>query len=195
MLKMGNKTHGTYILTFKNFFTFTGGLHCPYFLRSLIFKPVNIENVHHCLISYNCCWIYVKDLFNVYVLDLLSSSSPSAAYMHQWTVSALVQVMTCRLFGAKPLPELMLIYCQLDSWEQISVKLGLEFSNFHSRKCIWKCCLPKWGPFCPGGDELKVWRDQSMFDRLSWKASFYIKWYGSGHEGAAVLSPGFAIIW
>ena len=25
---------------------------------------------------------------------------PSVAYMHQWTVSALVQVVTCRLFGA-----------------------------------------------------------------------------------------------
>ena len=30
--------------------------------------------------------------------------------------------MACRLFGAKPLPEPMLVYCQLDSWEQISVK-------------------------------------------------------------------------
>ena len=25
---------------------------------------------------------------------------------------------------------------------------------FHWRKCIWKCCLPKWRSFCPGGDEL-----------------------------------------
>ena len=33
---------------------------------------------------------------------------PSAAYMRQWTGSALVQVMACRLFGAKPLPEPML---------------------------------------------------------------------------------------
>ena len=27
----------------------------------------------------------------------------------------LVQVMACRLFGAKPLPEPMLAYCQLDT--------------------------------------------------------------------------------
>ena len=33
--------------------------------------------------------------------------SPNAAYMRQWTVSALVQVMACRLFGSKPLPEPM----------------------------------------------------------------------------------------
>ena len=44
----------------------------------------------------------------------LNSSTPSAAYMHQWTGSALVQVMACRLFGAKPLPEPMLTYCRLD---------------------------------------------------------------------------------
>ena len=29
--------------------------------------------------------------------------------------------MACCLFGAKPLPELTWVYCQLDTWEQISV--------------------------------------------------------------------------
>ena len=38
--------------------------------------------------------------------------------------------MACRLLGAKPLPELMLVHCQLDSWEQISVKIELEFCHF-----------------------------------------------------------------
>ena len=28
---------------------------------------------------------------------------------------------------------------------------------FHSRKCNWKCRLRKWQPFCPGGDEIKVY--------------------------------------
>ena len=53
---------------------------------------------------------------------VINSSPPSDACMHQWTGSAMVQVMTCRLFGVKPLPEPMLIYCQLDPLEQISVK-------------------------------------------------------------------------
>ena len=48
------------------------------------------------------------------IVDL---SPPSTTYMHQWIGSALVQVMACCLFGAKPLPEPMLAYCQLDSWE------------------------------------------------------------------------------
>ena len=74
--------------------------------------------------------------------------------MHQWTGPALVQVMAYRLFSTKPLSKPMLPYCQLGSWEQISVKFELEFYHFHSRKWIWKCCLPEWWPFCPGVDEL-----------------------------------------
>ena len=90
--------------------------------------------------------------------DLLNSSPPSATYMRQWTGSTLVQVMACRLFGAKPLPEPMRVYCWLNSWEQISEKFESEFYHFHSRKCIWNCRLPKRQPFCPGGDELnKQW--------------------------------------
>ena len=44
----------------------------------------------------------------------VNSSSPIAAYMRQWLGSALVQIMACRLFGAKPLSEPMLGYCQLE---------------------------------------------------------------------------------
>ena len=52
----------------------------------------------------------------------INSAAPSAANIFQGTLSALVQLMACRLFGAKPLPEPMLTYCQLDSYEQTSVK-------------------------------------------------------------------------
>ena len=90
-------------------------------------------------------------------VDLINSSPPRSAYMRQWTGSALLQIMACRLFGAKPLPEPMLAYCQLDSWEQISVKFESEFYRFDSRKCIWTCRLPRWQPFCPGWDELTHW--------------------------------------
>ena len=43
-----------------------------------------------------------------------SSPPPSAAYMRLGIGSALVQIMACRLFGAKPLSKPMLGYCQLD---------------------------------------------------------------------------------
>ena len=42
--------------------------------------------------------------------------------MHQWIRSALVQIMTCRLFDAKPLSKSTLGYCQLGHWEQTSME-------------------------------------------------------------------------
>ena len=60
------------------------------------------------------------------------SSTHNAAYKCQWTGTPMVQVMACRLFIAKPLPELMLAYCNLDSSEHIPVKF--EIYHFHWRK-------------------------------------------------------------
>ena len=54
---------------------------------------------------------------------------------------SLVQMMACRLVGAKPLSEPMLKNCQLDPKEQNSVKIQSKFIHFHSRKCIWICRL------------------------------------------------------
>ena len=78
-------------------------------------------------------------------LPWLNSSPPSATNMHQWTGSALVQIMACRLFHAKPLSKPMLGYCQLDSQEQTSVKFQSNYKTFHSRKCIWKYRLRNGG--------------------------------------------------
>ena len=52
--------------------------------------------------------------------------SPSAAYMRQCTWLSLVQVMACRLFGAKPLPEPMLLYLSIGP-------LGTRFSETRIR--------------------------------------------------------------
>ena len=41
----------------------------------------------------------------------INSYPPSAAYMGQRIGSSLVKIMTCRLFGAKPLTKPMLSYC------------------------------------------------------------------------------------
>ena len=79
-----------------------------------------------------------------------NSSLPSAAHMRQWIWSALVQILACRLFGAKPLSKPMLVYCQLDPREQSSVKFKSKYKNFHSRKCIWKCRLRDGGHFVQG---------------------------------------------
>ena len=43
--------------------------------------------------------------------------------MRRQPMTSLIQIMACRLFGAKPLSEPMLEYCQLYPPEQISVNL------------------------------------------------------------------------
>ena len=44
----------------------------------------------------------------------LISLRAASAYMRQWIMSVLVQVMACCLFGAKPLSEPILVYWQLE---------------------------------------------------------------------------------
>ena len=106
-----------------------------------------------------CCWrqaiTWATD--NSYYVamwcDSVNSSPASAAYTRQWTGSALVQIMTCRLSGAKPLPERMLAYCRMESLEsgvwRISMIFDSKLYHVHSCKCIWNCNLPKWQPFYP----------------------------------------------
>ena len=77
----------------------------------------------------------------------VNSLSPSTAYMHRWIGSVLVQIMACRLFGAKPLSKPMLRYCQLDPWEQTSVKFWSNCKSLYSEKCIWKYRLRNYGHF------------------------------------------------
>ena len=81
---------------------------------------------------------------------ILISSPSNAAYMHQWIGSALVKIMACRLFGAKPLSKPMLGYCQLDHWEQTSVKFWSKYKTFHSWKSIWKYHLRNGGHVVQG---------------------------------------------
>ena len=50
--------------------------------------------------------------------------------MRQWIRSALVQIVARRLFGAKPLSKPMLSYCQLEPWEQTSMKLSSKYKTF-----------------------------------------------------------------
>ena len=52
--------------------------------------------------------------------------------MRQWTGLALIQVMAWLLFGAWPLQESMLIYCQLDHCKQILVKFASKCKTLHS---------------------------------------------------------------
>ena len=66
----------------------------------------------------------------------------------QGTGSALVQVMACRLFRAKPLSKPVLGYCQLDPSNQASVKFQSKYQTF--KKCIWVYRLRNGGHFVQG---------------------------------------------
>ena len=70
-------------------------------------------------------------------------------HIHQYNIPTLLRTMACCLFSTKPLSEPVLQYCQLDPKENISVKFYSKFKSFYSRKCTWKCRLPKWRPSCP----------------------------------------------
>ena len=85
--------------------------------------------------------------------------------MRPWTGSTLVQVIACRLFGAKPLPEPMLPYCQLDLWEQTSVKFESKYKPFHSWKCTWICRFGN-GWYFVQGEKLRL--DHFRYLSLQW---------------------------
>ena len=86
---------------------------------------------------------------------------PSDAYMRQYNIPTLVQIMACRMLGAKPLSEPMLPYCQLGHKEHtcISVKSYLWCESFYPRKCS----SAKWRPFYLGLNVLRpLWKVSSI---------------------------------
>ena len=103
------------------------------------------------------CLKVVKDKIWAGKFSNLNSSPPSAAYMRQWIGSALVQIMACRLFGAKPLSKPLLGYCQLNPQEQTSSETLIKIQKFSFTKIHLKISSAKWWPFCRGGDELMHW--------------------------------------
>ena len=70
----------------------------------------------------------------------LNSSRPGDAYMRQYSISALVQTMACRRFGAKPLSEPMLPYFQLNTKEHILMKFYSKFEILNSGTCTSNEC-------------------------------------------------------
>ena len=57
-----------------------------------------------------------------------------------------------------PLSEQIMVCCQLRPKENVVMKFSLKFKSFHSRKCIWKCCLQKWWSSCLSLNVLTHWQ-------------------------------------
>ena len=111
----------------------------------------------------------------------------SAAYMRQWFGSALVEIMACRLFGAKPLSIPMIKYCQLDTEEQTSMKFKTQTLFIHENASVNIVCkiaaiLSRGGG--GGGDELSI------------RAGFITKchWSSPAHMSSETVREKFAVI-
>ena len=97
----------------------------------------------------------------------INSSPPGAAYIRWWIRSALVQIMACRLFGAKPLSEPMLGYCQLDP--KVFSEILIKIQNFSFTKMHLKMLSAKWRPCCPGEDELATTKYIQQHSNGPWR--------------------------
>ena len=62
------------------------------------------------------------------ITTLLNSLKRSDTYMRHWNKPSLVQIIACRLFGAKPLPEPLLFYCKLDPKYDIRRNFNRKFT-------------------------------------------------------------------
>ena len=74
-------------------------------------------------------WFSILTLIHECVIrpGRVNLSPSSAAYTRQWIWSAIVQIMAWRRIGDKPLAEPMREYCQLDPYEQTSVKFESKY--------------------------------------------------------------------
>ena len=88
--------------------------------------------------------------------------------------------MAYRQFGDKPLSQPIRVYCQLEPWEQTSVKFQSKYKTFDSWKCSWKYRLPNGGHFV-GGHVIKLlkllyWLERAIL-RMSLFCYSVIRWW------------------
>ena len=89
-----------------------------------------------------------------YTSSAINSSPPSDAHMRQWIRSALVQIIACRLFGAKPLSKPMLIYCQWTLRNKIQWNSKQNIKLFIHEQNASKNIVCEISAIFPRGDEL-----------------------------------------
>ena len=115
---------------------FSNGIYWVSVLTSCI-----LDKIDHVLTRLDL--IYLSIYYKCHCLQLKSVNSlwANAAEWHLRTGLALVQVMACPMVAAKPLPEPLLIYCQLDREEHISVKFESKYKTFCQENAVCQ-------PFC-----------------------------------------------
>ena len=104
-----------------------------YIIRYLRFYSHEISNLHHVVMI-----DFARHIAKLCVTPP-PPPPPSMPYMSVNWISNGSGNMACRLFGAKPLPDWMLIYCKFDRKKQIYVKCVSKCLHFHFKKWVWKC--------------------------------------------------------
>ena len=111
------------------------------------------------------------------MLDILfrsqcvNSLRPSDAYMRQWTNHHWFQIMACRLVGAKPLSEPLLEYCELDHWEQKSVKWTIGNKNQWNLNRNSNIFIQE------NAFENIVWKMTAILSRPKCVKKIFVKWW------------------
>ena len=130
-------------------------------------------------LSTKCAWVCCLQNYSHFVqAQCVNSLGPGDAYMRHWTGSSLVQVMACRLFGAKQLPEPMLANFQVYTLKQTSLKL--QWKTFSLTKMHSKMSSAKWQPFCFSLNVLifSVWWPGTVGKIDKWPYAYYaaVEW-------------------
>ena len=98
--------------------------------------------------------------------------------MHQWTGPSLVQVIACRLFGAKPLPEpnagLLSIGLLGTSFSEILIGI----LSFSLKKMHLQMSSAKMAAFCPGGEKLNHVSKMGCMCYCNYHHSRHRNWIG-----------------
>ena len=131
---------------------------------------------------YSQTWIEKSMSDDVIVsMEDVNSSPPSAAYMRQRIGLALVQIMACRLFGAKPLPEPMLAYCHLRLRTNTKLRfIKLVLTSPDRFECLkFADSADKYGRHIFSVTQLVFMATQQWRARLRWVAIVMAPWLQS----------------
>ena len=109
-------------------FTTTLKIHVAHFLERTQWPLTSLTNDQ---LPFNFFTLIDRHWVTYFHINKFIPLRLSAAYMRQQPRPSLVTIMACRLFGAKPLSELMLRYCQLILWDQTSVTFCSKFKHFN----------------------------------------------------------------
>ena len=108
------------------------------------------------------------------------SLKPGGVFLRLRNGPSLVQVMDCRLTGAKSFSEPMLTYCGLKPWKQLQWNVN-QNTKISIQENAFKLWSAKWLSFCSGLNTLTV-----ACGTVSWKS--LLKWKSRGWFNACFSS-------